>query len=308
MSQMLSNILLENYDKFSIEDIISKSSLKKVCRTSFTWTNQPHTLCLAMNIKYFKQAVSNPNISAVITPLSPDHIKDYGNTAIIVSRKANELFYFVHNLALHNESTSIQKYKSAIHPTAQIDESSIIGENVTIGKNVVINSGCIIHNNTVIGDECVLYDNVTVGTQGFFSKVILGKKTHVSHFGGVLLGTNCIVHTGCNISRSVNVGEYTTLGDNVHIGIHSNIAHDCQIGSNTDISSKVVLSGRVNIGENCWIGASVTTSSAIKVGKGASIKIGSVVIEDVKEKEIVSGNFAFSHAKNLKRFLISKEK
>jgi UDP-3-O-[3-hydroxymyristoyl] glucosamine N-acyltransferase len=143
---------------------------------------------------------------------------------------------------------------------------------------------------------------VTIGTDGFFSKMIMGKKTHIRHFGGVVIGNNCVIHVGTNIARSVNFNESTVLEDNVHIGARSNVGHDCKIGRNTDISANVQIMGRAEIGADVWLGANVGISNMVKVGNGAIVRIGSVVIEDVAEAEDVSGNFAIKHAMNLKNY------
>lgn len=304
---MIKNIIQKNKELFKITDVQGESHITNWKRTAFAWSNIPGSVCLAMDQKYFKQAISNPNISGIIAYSKAVPSTDNLAKAVVISQQANEFFYYLHNLAIHlQDDTTSPTSPASIHPSADIAASAIVGNNVSIGKNVSINERCIIHDNTIIGDDCVLYDNVTIGTEGFFSKNILGKKTHIRHFGGVKLGSNCIIHTGTNISRSVNANEYTELDDNVHIGIHSNIGHDCKVGANTDISAKVLLAGRVQIGVNCWVGASSTLSNAVRVGSEANINIGSVVIEDIHNGKTVSGNFAMNHISNLKEFMKKK--
>ena len=295
-------------NKFVILEIHEKRCLNDCHRTAFTWTDLPDALCLALNKEYFRQAIKNKNVKGIIAPPTAVVYNKPFEKAVVLCKKADELFYFLHNKRIHEIKPRFDSsmHKTMIAASAQISSTSILGNNVSIGENVVIHDGCIILDNTIINKNCVIYDNVTVGTEGFFSKNILGKKTHVDHFGGVKIGENCIIHTGTNISRSANFGEYTTLGDNVHVGIHTNIGHDCNVGNNCDISAKVLLSGRVKIGCNCWIGAAAVISNAISVGDNASIKIGAVVIENVTPGESVSGNFAIKHNRNLKSFLKSK--
>jgi UDP-3-O-[3-hydroxymyristoyl] glucosamine N-acyltransferase len=303
---MIRKTLKENREIFGISTIFEENNLGECKRTSFTWSELPNTLCLATDKEYFQEALDNNNIRGIVTTPVIISQKEFGK-AVIVSEKASELFYFLHNMRIHDLHESPKK-EHGIHPSSTISDDTTIGENVLIGKNVVIHDGCIVLDNTIIRDNSVLYHNVTIGTQGFFSKIILGKKTHIEHFGGVKIGENCIVHTGTNISRSVNSDEYTEIGNNVHIGIHSNIGHDCKIEENCDISAKVFLSGKVKIGTGCWIGASVAISNSVSVGANASIKIGSVVIDDIQTGHSVSGNFAYDHARNLKEFLKIKKR
>jgi len=297
-----------NNNEFVILEIHKERCLNDCRRTAFTWTDLPDALCLSLTKEYFRQAINNKNVKGIIAlPAVVVYDKPF-EKAVVLCEKADELFYFLHNKKIHEIQAPCLSslYKPMIAASAQISSTSILGDNVSIGENVVIHNGCIVLDNTIINKNCVIYDKVTIGTEGFFSKNILGKKTHVDHFGGVKIGENCIIHTGTNISRSANFGEYTTLGDNVHVGIHTNIGHDCNVGNNCDISAKVLLSGRVKIGCNCWIGAAAVISNAISVGDNASIKIGAVVIENVTPGESVSGNFAIKHNRNLKSFLKSK--
>lgn len=312
---MISILEEHNQTCFGVKKIINQNTLFSCCKTSFVWSKSPQSLCLATNKYYFDLAVSNPNIAGIIaSPQAVRHSQNIIKVGIVVAEKADELFYYLHNKEIHlsdaksNENNKITRERdnSSIAPSAVIDHTAILGKNVWIGDNVVIHSGCIVLDNCTIKRNSVLHPHVTVGTEGFFSKHVMGKKIHIRHFGGVRIGENCIIHTGTNISRSVNYDEDTIISDNVHIGIHANIGHDCQVGVNSDISAKALLAGRVRIGKNCWIGAGVTIANALTIGDGCKIMIGSVVISDVPEHATISGNFALTHTANLRRYMQNK--
>ena len=306
-----------------LQDIVSKSSdfgikyyinehLLDECRvTSFTWTTQPFALVLSANRKYYNQAFANPNVNGIVaTPSSVCQLSkdDNHDKAIIVADKAAELFYYLHNKAIHKKYLGKDEtFPLGISPSASIAPTALIGNRVEIGDDVEIGPYCVVMDNTRIGRGTVLHPFVSVGTEGFFSKILMGRKTHVRHFGGVIIGENCVIHTGSNISRSVNYSEYTSLNDNVHIGIHSNVGHDCMIGEGTDISAKVLLAGRVRVGRNCWIGANVAIANALSIGDKSILRIGAVVIDNVNEQGELSGNFALEHRTNLKKFLRAKK-
>jgi UDP-3-O-[3-hydroxymyristoyl] glucosamine N-acyltransferase len=304
---MIQEIVWKHADYFQVQSITNEHLLDLCRSTSFTWTHQPKTLVLAANKNYFAQAYNNPDVLGIIaTPqsiaISP--FPDKESKAIITSGKAAELFYYLHNQQIHMQHiTQNNNAMSCISPSASISATAVLGKNVMIADDVVIGHYCVVLDNTRIGCGSILHPFVTVGTEGFFSKIIMGKKTHIKHYGGVSIGENCIIHTGTNISRSVNFCEETVLSNNVHIGIHSNIGHDCFIGESTDISTRVVLAGRVQVGTNCWIGANATIANALKIGDGCSIKIGSVVIDNAAEQTELSGNFALDHRGNLKEYL-----
>ena len=308
----LPKIIAGNSDYFLVRDCRNPQFLDRCRVTGFTWTEQPHALVLAANRKYFEQASANPNVQGIVaTPasVSKTQPQELPDKAVVVAEKAAELFYYLHNSAIHRLAPDRKgESAGAISASASIDPTAIIGTNVQIGEGVRIGPYCLVLDNSRIGSGSVLHPFVTVGTEGFFSKVIMGRKTHIRHFGGVTIGSNCILHSGTNVSRSVNFAECTVLGDDVHVGIYSNIGHDCRIGAGTDISAQVLLAGRVRVGERCWIGAKVVISNALTIGDGSILRIGSVVIEDVQAEEDVSGNFAFAHGANLKIHLQRKRR
>ena len=304
---MIQSIIDEYTEHFGIVDILNINKIAQCKKTSFVWSNNAGSLCLAMNKRYFDQAARNPSVTGIITtPNIQKHDNLSQDKCVIISKKADELFYFIHNAGIHSIDTLGTSDNQYVAPSASISPTASLGRHVYIDDNVTIHHGCLVCDYSVIKRNSVLHPYVTVGTEGFFSKFILGTKVHVKHYGGVQIGRNCILHTGTNISRSVNYGENTELGNNVHIGIQSNIGHDCKVGAGTDISAKVLLAGRVKVGRNCWLGAGTIISNALSIGDNASVKIGSVVIEDVSAASTISGNFAVEHKKNLRMYLKSK--
>jgi acyl-[acyl carrier protein]--UDP-N-acetylglucosamine O-acyltransferase len=300
---MLANLIKETAVDFGLVDIIEFDMLNNIRQTSFSFTTSPQSLCLAVNKKYYQQAYTNPCVVAIIAPPSAVLNTTPGKSVVIV-QKAAEFFYFLHNTALHRiVGMSEKTVKRSIAESAMIAETAIVGDHIAIGENVFIDHHCIIMDNTVIGEGTVIGPKGVIGVAGFFSKSIRGRKEHLHHYGGVQIGRNCKLHSDITLSRSVNFGEYTQVGDSVHIGHKSVIGHDCKIGRGTDISVMALIAGRVTIGDNCWIGANASISNACTVGSGSAIRIGSVVISNVPENSEVSGNFATDHKRRLSRFI-----
>lgn len=287
--------------------ILNSEFIEKCHSTAFCWTTQPNSICLAMGKNYLSTAMVNPNIHGIVT--SPKMIAKENidvSKSIILLNHPDQFFYYLHNATLHNEFDH-QAFVPFIDPSAQISSKAIVSQQVKIGAGTIIHDGAVILDNTIIGNDSIIYQNATIGTEGFFSKNVLGKKIHIEHFGGVKIGNNCLIHAASNVSRSVNFGEYTTIGNNSHIGIQSNVSHDCQIGENCDISAKVCFAGRVQIGNDVWVGAAATISNSVRIHDNAVIKIGSVVVADVNQSEVVSGNFAINHIKHLRKYLIKED-
>ena len=62
--------------------------------------------------------------------------------------------------------------------------------------------------------------------------------------------------------------------------------------------------GRVKIGANSYLGPNCTIKNGLFLGENTKISMGSVVTKDVKDDEVVTGNFAIPHKQfieNLKK-------
>jgi len=58
----------------------------------------------------------------------------------------------------------------------------------------------------------------------------------------------------------------------------------------------------VKMGNDVVLGPSVAIKDGITIGNRARIRLGSVVIEDVKDGTDLSGNFAVRHLSNLRNY------
>ncbi|HSN17922.1 MAG TPA: DapH/DapD/GlmU-related protein [Gammaproteobacteria bacterium] len=295
-------------DAFGVAEIFNPEYLERARATSFSWTACPGRVCLGLNRKYFDEAADNPNIVAIIAPRVAMSGPVPSGKAVILADKADELFYAIHNAAIH-ERQKLSTPKRDIHPSARLaPDARLCGDDIRIGPNTEVREGCLLIAPLDIGPDCLIMPGVMLGTDGMFSKRIAGNKQHVRHFGGVKIGRNAVIHAGTNVSRSVNHGESTTLGDDVNIGIGVNVGHDSTVGDRSELSGRVMLAGRVTIGTDCWLGAAAVISNAIEVGDKAKIRIGAVVVEDVPAGADVSGNFASDHMGRLRAMMLAKRK
>jgi UDP-N-acetylglucosamine acyltransferase len=74
------------------------------------------------------------------------------------------------------------------------------------------------------------------------------------------------------------------LMSQVHVG------HDVWIGDGSIVCPMSSIAGHVTVGENVRIDQGVTIKPFVKVGDGARLGMGAVVIRDVPAGEIVVGN------------------
>ncbi|NEQ49572.1 MAG: UDP-3-O-(3-hydroxymyristoyl)glucosamine N-acyltransferase [Leptolyngbya sp. SIO3F4] len=186
---------------------------------------------------------------------------------------------------------------SGIHPSAIVDPSATIGNNVAIGPYVVIHAGaaigdnacihpnvviypdayvgahttlhasCVIHERAQIGQHCVIHAGAVIGSEGFgFVPTAQGwEKMHQS--GIVVLEDH--VEVGCNaaIDRPA-VGE-TRIGHNSKLDNMVHVAHNCQIANNCVLAAQVGLAGGVELEPLVILGGQVGVANNATIGKGA---------------------------------------
>lgn len=290
--------------EFGLVEVVGEGRLADCRRTAFTWTERPATLCLAADQAYFREAARNPNVAGIVAPPSALVPGEAEGKAVVVAGRAAELFYHLHNLGLHRAAGTVAPPgRSFVHPEARVHPTAVLGENVVVEAGAVIHEHCVLRPNTVVGPQSVLHPFVTLGVEGFFAKRILGRKVQLEHFGGVRIGEGCVLHGQVMVARSVNAGEWTEIGDGVHLGARAIVGHDCKLETGADISVAAILAGRVRVGAEAWIGAAAVVSNAVRIGREAKVRIGGVVVADVPDRGDVSGNFALDHVRHLKAHL-----
>jgi sugar O-acyltransferase (sialic acid O-acetyltransferase NeuD family) len=110
-----------------------------------------------------------------------------------------------------------------------------------------------------------------------------------------------LVHPTCTVGQSVFLGEGVvlcpnvvltcdiTLGDFVMFNTHATAGHDVKVGAYSSVSSFCDLTGGVELGESVFLASRVTVVPGRKIGNGAYVGAGSVVIQNVSPGQRVFG-------------------
>lgn len=183
-----------------------------------------------------------------------------------------------------------------IHPTASIGENVVIESGCTIADNVVIEPNVVIHKGTTIGSNSRIRSCSSIGSDGFgFERLNENEILRFPHLGRVVIGENVEVGSCTTISRGTL--SDTIIHDNVKIDNLVHIAHNVEIQTGAFIIATSEISGSVKVGKNAWIAPNACVNQKVKIGDGAIVGLGSVVIRDVESNTVVAGN----PAKLLKR-------
>jgi UDP-3-O-[3-hydroxymyristoyl] glucosamine N-acyltransferase len=220
------------------------------------------------------------------------------------------------------------------HPTAVIDPTANIGQDVFIGPHVIIQQGvtigdnaciqgnvviypevtigdrtilhanCTIHERTEIGADCVIHSGAVIGAEGFGFVPTPDGWFKMEQSGYVVLENG--VEIGCNSGVDRPAVGTTRIGRNTKIDNLVHIAHNCQIGENCVMASQVGLAGGVTLGKRVILAGQVGIANQAKIGDGAIATAQTGIPHDVAPGEIVSSSPAVPNKLYLKASAIYK--
>jgi sugar O-acyltransferase (sialic acid O-acetyltransferase NeuD family) len=100
----------------------------------------------------------------------------------------------------------------------------------------------------------------------------------------VRLGQGVVICPGSVVSVDVDVGDFAM------INLNSTVGHDAKIGAWTTLSAHCDVTGFVEVGPRVFMGSRVSIIPSKKIGEGATLGAGSVVIRDVAPGVTMIGN------------------
>jgi acetyltransferase-like isoleucine patch superfamily enzyme len=107
--------------------------------------------------------------------------------------------------------------------------------------------------------------------------------------GSVSIGARSMIQPRCQLSA---YAERIVIGENV--GIAPNCAfYPYNHGTDLDMpieKQPLVSTGPITVEDGAWLGFGVIVLSGVRIGKGAVVGAGSVVLSDVPDNAIVMGN------------------
>lgn len=154
-----------------------------------------------------------------------------------------------------------------------IHKTAIVHPNVKLGIGNTIGAFCVIGGNGEIRDV----------KQNDFK-------------GSVCIGNNNVISEFVSIQRPATK-TVTKIGHDNIIMAHSHIGHNAEIQSKTEICSGVIVGGYVQIKNFAKIKLGSVIRNRVIIGERSIVGMGAIVIKDVKDESVVTGN----PAKELKR-------
>jgi len=133
------------------------------------------------------------------------------------------------------------------------------------------------------------YKNMKRRGERFDELLDLGYSMMSFAANNAILSKHISVGCGTIIHQGAIVDNYVDIGRCVFINIGASISHNCIIKQNVYISPQAALSGFVTVESDTFIGTNATIIDGIRVGEGAVVAAGAVVIKDVPPYTMVAG-------------------
>ncbi|MEM0969035.1 MAG: acyl-ACP--UDP-N-acetylglucosamine O-acyltransferase [Verrucomicrobiota bacterium] len=192
---------------------------------------------------------------------------------------------------------------SQSHPTAVIDPSADIGEDVEIGPY------CVIHSHVTLGNGCWLQNHVTLDgplTVGkdcrFYAFSSVGQRSQDLKYEGeptyCEIGDDNHFREFCTVNRGTAPNSKTIVGSHNRFLAYSHIAHDCTLGDHIIFSNNGTLAGHVLVEDHAILGGFSAVHQFCRVGKHAITGGCTKIVQDVPPFMIADGNPAEVRAIN----------
>ena len=180
---------------------------------------------------------------------------------------------------------------SKIHPSAIVEPSVDLAEDVQVGAYVVIKGAVRIGRNTIVREHSLIEGSTQIGANCKIGPgAYLGLepqhlqfKTDAQNPTFLNVGDNVTIRECSAIHRATKPGLdcATTIGNDSYIMGQTHIAHDCRLGEGVIMANGVLLAGHCTIAANAFLGGGSTLHQFCRVGRLAVISGNEPVSRDI---------------------------
>ena len=187
---------------------------------------------------------------------------------------------------------------SAIHPTAIVDTSAVIAEDVEIGPYSVIGADVEIASGTVIGPHVVINGPTKIGRDNrIFQFASIGECPQDLKYDGerttLEIGDRNRIREFVTLRRgTVGGGSVTHIGSDNLLMAYVHVAHDCIVGEHTIFANNASIAGHVVVGDYAILGGFTTVHQFTRIGAHCFTGFATAIDRDVLPYFTVAGNRA----------------
>ncbi|MCU7835854.1 MAG: acyl-ACP--UDP-N-acetylglucosamine O-acyltransferase [gamma proteobacterium symbiont of Taylorina sp.] len=191
-----------------------------------------------------------------------------------------------------------------IHPTAIIDPSAELADDVEVGAYSIIGAKVKIDSANKIASHVVINGSTHIGKGNtFYQFGSIGEAPQDKKYQGedtlLEIGDRNVIREFTTLNRgTVQDRGATSLGDDNLIMAYVHIAHDCVLGNQIILSNNVALAGHVNIHSGAILGGYSLIHQFCTIGSYCFTAMNSVISKDIPPYVMVSGHMAKPHGLN----------
>ena len=226
------------------------------------------------------------------------------------------------------------RYPPGVHPTAVVDASAKLGQNIHIAPYVVVmqdvvlgdnavllahavlypgvragarllmHAHAVIRENCILGEDVILQNGVVIGGDGFgFARRSDGSWHKIPQAGIVTLGDAVEVQANACIDRA-SLGA-TAIHGGSKIDNLVQVGHGSSVGQNTLLCAQVGLAGSTKVGNSVILAGQVGVAGHCTIGDGVIATAQSGIPGDVQAGTTVSGYPAIENRRWLKNTAVA---
>ena len=251
----------------------------------------PESLVFVVDAKTLEGALASPAGAIIAGEFAA---QSTSSKALLINRDPRLAFARAARL-LHGSSVPA----ASVHPSAVVDRTAYIGENVVIGPHSVIDQAARLGDRTVVGPNCTIGGDVVIGAD-------CRVDANVTVYSGTTLGNRVVIQAGAVLGsegfgyvRDAESGRYEqfpqvgrlVIEDDVEIGANStvdrgaldetrirrgtkidnlvHVGHNVQIGEDVVIAAQTGLSGSAVVEDEVIIGGQVGIADHVRIENGA---------------------------------------
>ncbi|MDF1761566.1 MAG: acyl-ACP--UDP-N-acetylglucosamine O-acyltransferase [Coxiellaceae bacterium] len=192
-----------------------------------------------------------------------------------------------------------------IHPTAIIDPSATIADDVSIGPYTIIEADVSIGEGTWVGSHVVIKGETAIGKHNkIYQYASLGEDPQDLDYNGektrLEIGDHNIIREFSTINRGSSGGEGVThVGNNNFIMNYAHIAHDCRVGNHTVFANNAGIAGHVTVEDFVILGAFSGVHQFCRIGAYSFLGRATKIVKDIPPYMMVAGNPGVPSSLNL---------
>lgn len=184
---------------------------------------------------------------------------------------------------------------NSIHPSAIIDPTARLGDNVTVGPFTIIGPECVLGDNCQIGDSVAIHKWTELGAGcKVWHGASIGSDTQDLKYRGaktrVVIGDKTVIREFATVTLSTLEGQVTKIGSNCLLMAYSHVAHECVVGDSVILANSATLAGHTIIEDFAIIGGLTPVHQFSRVGCHVIVGGSSAVQKDVLPYTKAFGN------------------